>query len=465
MIRYFVLVLLCCSAYSLTAASEAERVSKDFTKVAKKAIPAVVSIQVEHKMTAGQDPRQEIFEFFQDDFFHHFFGAPGKRGFTTPESRPRQALGSGVIVSSDGLILTNNHVIDNANKIVSKLQDGREFEAKVIGKDANSDLALIQIDADDLPFLSLGDSSQLEVGEWVVAIGNALGLDATLTVGVVSAKGRTGLSISNYEDFIQTDAAINRGNSGGALLNLDGEVVGINTAIASNTGGYMGVGFSIPSNIAKQVMDQLQEKGSVTRGYLGIVLQPIDQDLAEAFQLKKVQGILIAEVAQDSPAQQAGLKPGDVISSYQGKKVESLGSFRSFVSLMSPGTSLNLQVLREGRVVELPVVVGEHPDNQPTVPSAPVGTKVGFSIEPLTADLQQAYGYQHDKGVVVKEVDPQSAAAFAGIKKGALILAVNQKKVTNPEEFSEALQEKGEDKGVLLLVKQSGITRYLYLKT
>ncbi|MDB2614030.1 DegQ family serine endoprotease [Chlamydiales bacterium] len=444
--------------------SSAEKVSHDFTKVAKKAIPAVVSVTTEQLPKQGaNDPRKDLHEFFHDDFFNHFFNR--NNPFKEQEIQPSISQGSGVIVSADGIVLTNNHVINEGEKIQVKLNDGREFEAKIIGTDANSDLAVLRIDATNLPYLDLGDSNALEVGEWVIAIGNPLGLQATLTVGVVSAKGRSNLSIANYEDFIQTDAAINRGNSGGALLNLEGKVIGINTAIASSTGGYMGIGFAIPSSIAKVVMDQLLEKGTVTRGYIGVTLQPIDQDLARAFNLPRIEGALVSEVAKDSPAEKAGLKQGDVILKFNNNVIDSIGSFRNGVSLVPSGTAINLSILREGKMSSHTVKVGTLPNsNQEKEENAEAETSIGFNVEPLTQELAESLGFTGEKGVIVSKVAPKSAASFAGIKKGALIMAVNQKRVASVEEFQNALKEHEGEKGVLLLLKQGNVTRYLFLK-
>ena len=447
-----------------TETSSAERVSKDFTRVAKEAIPAVVSIKSE---IHASNEKQGM-ENFPDDFFNFFFGEPKMPGFKfqQPEPQPRFSQGSGVIVSAEGLVITNNHVIADADKITVQLNDGRELEGKVIGKDPNSDIAVLKIEAKNLPYLELGDSSTLEVGEWVIAIGNPLGLHATLTVGVVSAKGRSNLSIANYEDFIQTDAAINRGNSGGALMDLQGQVIGINTAIASNTGGYMGIGFAIPSNVVKEVMSQIIEKGTVTRGYMGVTLQAIDSDLAQAFNLPSVEGALINDVSKDSPAQNAGLKQGDIILEYNGKHVDNIGSFRNSISLMRPGTQVNLKIQRNGQIINLPITIGSLPDSKEIVEAeSPAEAAIGFTVEKLTPELSEQLGYQNERGVVVSKVNPKSAAALAGIKKGALIIAVDQHPVTTVQEFQDMIKKSEGGRGVLLLLKQGPATRYVFLKT
>jgi len=278
-----------------------------------------------------------------------------------PRKFQQRGQGSGFIISKDGYILINNHVVGDADLIKVKLSDGREFKAKVIGTDPQSDVAVIKIDATNLPVLRLGDSDKLEVGEWVIAIGNPFGLSQTVTVGVVSAKGRSRIGINDYEDFIQTDAAINPGNSGGPLVNIHGEAVGMNTAIFSRSGGYMGIGFAIPINMAKAIKDQLLKKGKVTRGWLGVVIQDIDEELAKSFGLEKTEGVLIAEVSEGSPAEKAGLKQGDIILRLNGKKVDDLGELRNKIALTAPGTKVKLEVLRENKRRTIQVTIGEQP--------------------------------------------------------------------------------------------------------
>ena len=350
-------------------------------------------------------------------------------------------------------------------EITVVLNDGREFPAKVIGQDPNTDVALLKIDAKNLPFVKLGNSDNLEVGQWVVAIGNPLGLQASLTVGVVSAKGRNNLDLSRIEDYIQTDAAINRGNSGGPLLNLDSEVVGMNTAIVTNmaTGGYMGIGFAIPSNLLKSVMDELKETGSFKRGYMGVVLQQVDNDLAQAFGLEKAEGALIAEVAKDSPADKAGLKQGDIVIKYNNIPVTNIGAFRNAVSLMRPGTVVTLTVLRNGKPLDIKVSLEQFPSTEIAAATAR-DNKLGIEVENLTADVASKLGYSNDKGVVISKVVPGGPASWAGLKKGALILEVNKKKTTTVDEFNGALQQTEANKPVLLLIKQGDVTRYISFK-
>ena len=446
---------------------------KAFASVARETSPAVVFIQVEKTV---QQPAVQFFppfgegSPFGDDFFRHFFGTPQpgqpKQFRQAPQQQRVVGQGSGFIISKDGYILTNNHVVGDADKVTVKLQDGREFTAKTIGADVHSDVAVIKIDGKDLPMLELGDSDKLEVGEWVVAIGNPFGLSHTLTVGVVSAKGRSSVGITDYENFIQTDAAINPGNSGGPLVDLDGRVVGMNTAIFSRSGGYMGIGFAIPINMAKAIKEQLIQTGSVTRGYLGIVIQDLTPELAKSFKLKNQQGILVAQVSEDSPADKAGLKQGDVIVAFAGKPVEKVGSFRNHVALRKPGSKENITVLRDGKRETFSITIGKLPDGE----LATVGTphnleKLGLTVQTLTPDLARQLGIQPEKGVVVAQVAPGSVAALAGINPGAVILEVNRKPVSNAEEFRRAVAQTPKKGTVLLLVKDGQYSRYVALKT
>ena len=375
-IVHFILPLLMIMAWPVQAQDggleSLRQTGKAFASVARAVSPSVVYIQVE---SVGGDVSSQLpapfgKEWpFGDDLFKRFFGdrLPGVPRQQAPRGKSR-AIGQGsgfVFAAKDGLlsdstyILTNNHVVEDADKIRVKFQDGRQFEATIKGNDPKSDLAVIEIKTGGLPALKLGDSSNLEVGEWVVAIGNPFGLNHTLTVGVVSAKGRTSIGINDYEDFIQTDAAINPGNSGGPLVNLDGEVVGINTAIFSRSGGYMGVGFAIPINLAKEIANQLLEEGAVTRGYLGIVIQQLTPDLAESFGMKQNEGILIAQVSDDSPAEEAGLHQGDIIVAYQGKPVKDVGNFRNRVALTRPGSRHPITIIRDGEQKKLTVTIGK----------------------------------------------------------------------------------------------------------
>lgn len=435
----------------------------DFTTVAEKDIPAVVSIQVK-----GEKLRSSLFggddsDLSSDDFFQHFFSIPGAK---TPPKQTIEGQGSGFIVSPDGYILTNSHVVSDATEIKVVLNNDGEYKAKLIGFDPNTDIAVVKIDGKDLPYLKLGNSDDLKVGQWVAAIGNPLGLQASLTVGIVSAKSRNNLDLANVEDFIQTDAAINRGNSGGPLLNMSGEVIGINTAIVTNngSGGYMGIGFAIPSNIARHVMDQLIKSGSVTRGFIGVFLQAVDNDLAHAFGLKHPEGALVSDVAKNSPAEKAGLKQGDIVQAYNKQPISNIGALRNLIALMTPGSKVSLTVIRNGNTMEIPVEIGAYPNTTLAKGAVTVENKLGFEVQDLTPEIAHALGIKEDKGVVISKIDPNSIAAAAGLKKGALITAVNKKPVTSIEEFNAALKESPADKPVLLLIRQGDVIRFLSLK-
>jgi serine protease Do len=446
--------------------------SKAFSDVAKEVSPAVVFIQIEKTV---QQPDVQFFSPFGqsspfgDEFFGHFFGMPGPQNPQQLHQSPKQRIvgqGSGFIISKDGYILTNNHVVGDADKVMVKLLDGREFTAKTVGADPHSDVAVIKIDAVNLPVLELGDSDVIEVGEWVVAIGNPFGLSHTLTVGVVSAKGRSSIGIADYENFIQTDAAINPGNSGGPLVDLEGKVVGMNTAIFSQSGGYMGIGFAIPINMAKSIKDQLIQTGSVVRGYLGIIIQNLTPELAKSFGMNDQKGILVAQVSEDSPAEKAGIKQGDVISEFDGKPVEQVGPFRNEVALKIPGSNMNITILRNGERKVLSVTMGKLPDKEASITGRPHNLeKLGMTVQNLTPELARQFGLEGKKGVVVTNVAPDSLAAVANIKPGGIILEVNRKPVENMEEFKKAIAEVPDNSAVLLLVQEGEYARYVALKT
>ena len=463
------------------AVESLRQTGKAFAQVARAVSPSVVFIQVE---TGGSEPAQAEHAVpapedwpFGDELFKRFFGDRFPGMPRTPKREEphsdRRATGQGsgfVFESRDGLladktyIMTNNHVVEDADRIRVQFQDGREFDATVTGRDPQSDVAVIEIATGGLPALPIGDSSKLEVGEWVVAIGNPFGLSHTLTAGVVSATGRTSLGISDYEDFIQTDAAINPGNSGGPLVNLDGEVVGMNTAIFSRSGGYMGVGFAIPVNLARAIADQLIASGEVTRGFLGIVIQQLTRDLAESFGIDPGQGIVVAQVSEDSPAAKAGIRQGDVILEYRGRPVSDVGDFRNQVSLTTPGSSQELIVLREGERQTLTVTIGTLSDSEvASSGSTQTADELGLTVQTLTQELAEQLDVKEGEGVVVTEVRRGSIAAMAGIDPGTLILQVNRKDVNSAAEFDAAVKAAGDSKRVLLLVRKEGMQRYLAL--
>ena len=448
-----------------------KRASKAFSAVAKKGMPGVVFIQVEKTIEAqapaGYGQYNDPHGFFGDDFFNRFFR---ERGQDMPPRQYRQTgQGSGFIISKDGYILTNNHVVGDADKITVKLHDGREFEATRVGTDPKTEVAVIKIEGQDLPGLELGDSDKLEIGEWVIAIGNPFGLSETVTVGVVSATGRSNIGIAEYEDFIQTDAAINPGNSGGPLLNIDGQVVGINTAIYSQSGGYMGIGFAVPANMARAIKDQLVRNGKVVRGFLGVRLNPqeIDEDLAAEFGLKDTCGILVAEVLDDSPAKAAGVRSGDVIVEVNGAPVTDNSSFRNTIAMIGPETKVKLGVVRDGKRTNLDAVIGTLPgdrDEKEAVLASEMAERIGLAVRDLSAELARRFGYDFDEGVIVAQVMPGSAAAQAEIQPGFLILSVNRNPVNNAKVFYEELGKSAQTGRVLLRVKNPNYSWYVLLR-
>jgi len=447
--------------------------SNAFAQVAEQASPAVVFVQVEKELRGGVVP-QTPFDMFPDDFLDRFFGRRWQRPQTpqapqqrTPKGRRvPMGQGTGFIISPDGYIVTNHHVVGEADRVRVKLADGREFDAETVGSDPQTEIALIKIDASGLPALALGDSDQLKVGEWVLAIGNPFGLSHTVTAGIVSAKGRGNVGITDYADFIQTDAAINPGNSGGPLLNLKGEAVGLNTAIFTRSGGYMGIGFAIPINMVRFVQEQLQDNGTITRGFLGVVIQNLTPELAEWFGIEEGKGVLIAEVSKDSPAEAAGLQRDDVIVEFDGQPVAEIGSFRSRVASTTPGTKAPLVVLRDGKRVKKTVKVGSL-DSEAQVATLGSGSedkKLGLTVQNLTDDIAERLGYKDESGVVVSDVEQGSVAANAGVKAGVLIKEVNRQAVRNTREFQDAVKNSEAGKTVLLLVVDGEYSHYVALR-
>ena len=445
----------------------ARELSRAFTSVAKTATPAVVFIQAESNGDVldrypGQD-YQDPFEMFQEDFFNRFFGPNpnGPRHRRQPQIRRSQ--GSGFLISKDGYLMTNYHVVHDATKILVNLNPPleKQVEATFIGGDPRTDIALLKIEGDNYPYLEFGNSDDVEVGEWAIAVGSPFQLEATVTVGVISAKGRNNLQITDIEDFIQTDAAINPGNSGGPLLNLDSQVIGMNTAILSPSGGYMGIGFAIPSSILQNVEHQLSANGEVSRGFLGVSIQPIDQELAEALQIDKPEGVLVAQVQKNSPADKAGLRQGDIIVELNGSPVKSIDAFRNQIMLMPPNTRVILKVNRQGKMLTIPVIVGKHEHDK--VAMTQTSKKLGLEVQDINPELASQYGYREEQGVVVTSVKNGSIAQRAGIKKGWLIIAVNHKKVINVHEFNEAI-ESSDGSRVLILINVKGSMRFFSLK-
>lgn len=402
---------------------------------------------------------------------------PGLRdlfGFGGPEMEPRDrresSLGSGVIVDQqNGYVLTNNHVVEGATTVKVALPDRREFDAKIVGRDPQTDVAVLKISGGRLPVVPLGDSSKVQVGDLALAVGNPFGLGQTVTMGIIGATGRSGLGIENYEDFIQTDAAINPGNSGGALVNTNGELVAINTAILSGSGGNQGVGFAIPINMVREVMDQLVKNGKVTRGYMGVQVQTVTPTIARSFRLAdNTDGVVISNVEQGDPADRAGIKVGDVVTAINGQSVADQNQFRLRVSRSAPGSTLKFTVVREGKSQEIPVTLatfprqpGDRDDSEDG--AAKKGSLEGISVEPLSAQAARQLGLPaRTQGVVVSDVDEASAAAQAGLREGDVIQSVNRRPVTTVAEFESAMRQAGNS--ALLLVNRGGATRFVAIE-
>jgi serine protease Do len=434
----------------------------DFVVLAKKLKPLVVNISTT-QVGEGRGSHEFSSPFGDEDpfndFWRRFFGGPAPRG-----PQRQRSLGSGFIIDGDGSILTNNHVVENAQKIVVKLgADDQEYEAKVIGRDPKTDIAVIKINAKtNLPAATLGDSDRLEVGEWVVAIGNPFGLDSTVTSGIVSAKGRH-IGQGPYDNFIQTDASINPGNSGGPLINLRGEVIGINTAIFSRTGGNMGIGFAIPINLVKEVLPQLRGKGKVTRGFLGVLIQKVTPEIAESLGMDKGNGALVANVTKDGPADKAGVKVGDVIIEFDGKEVKDSSDLPIIVARTPVDRRARMKVLRDKKEITLTVSVGELKDAE-VVASAPEKGELGLTVQRLTPQMAESLGLDKSEGVVVTAIEPGSAADEAGIRRGDVIVEVDRKLVRNLDEYKKAVAAIRKGRGVLFLVRRGDSTLFLALK-
>lgn len=437
-----------------------------FSAVAAKDVPAIVNI-ASTKIVRSPEGGQ-MSPFFSDPFFRQFFGDQ----FTPQQQMPREqrehSLGSGVIVSPDGYVLTNNHVVDGADDIKVTLGDKRDFKARVIGTDPRTDIAVLKLEAKGLPVLVFGDSSKVRVGDFALAIGNPFGLNQTVTMGIVSATGRGNLGIEDYEDFIQTDASINPGNSGGALVNVNGELIGINTAILSGGGGgNQGIGFAIPINMARQVMDQILTQGKVIRGYLGAWIQPVTPQIAKAFGLSKAQGALLGDVEPAGPAGKSGLQKGDIVLEMDGQPITDTREFRLKIAMMKPGTTVKVRVFHNGTEREVPVVLGALPAKAASGQSeagALSAALQGISVDELTPQIARQLGLPPKiQGVVVTSVQPGSAAAEADLRRGDVIQEVNRKPVHSVSEFSNAISLLGKQ-NVLLLINRGGNTLYVVVE-
>ncbi len=435
-----------------------------FIDIAARVKPAVVTVSTERIF------HQRIYPFgnpFAGDPFFNFFFNPRQHPREPQEREYRQqGLGSGVVVSHDGYILTNNHVIKDADSIYVRTYDGNRYSAKVVGADPHTDIAVLKIEAEKLPYLEFGNSDDLQVGEIVLAIGSPMSenLAYTVTQGIVSAKGRSNVGLADYEDFIQTDAAINPGNSGGPLVNLDGELVGLNTAIVSRSGGFQGIGFAVPSRMAESVMNSLIDNGRVVRGWMGVYIQEVNDQIASAFGLDEVRGALISEVLEDSPAEDAGLEAGDIVIALDGRPIRDAAELRNSVASSRPGARVELTILRDGKTKTVKMELGELPDElAETTPQGDDTEEIlGFTVQTLDRSLAERLGISPRlSGVVVTEIDPQSNAARSGVQQGDLITSVNRHPVTNVREFKEQIKSIRSGSTVLLKVVRDG--RGLYL--
>lgn len=441
-----------------------------FAEVAKQVTPAVVNIttviteKISERPSVPDDLRDRMEEFFGRPF------DPRGRGPHAPREYqgPRGGQGSGVIISQDGYILTNNHVIAKAREVNVTLPDKREYKGKIIGADPKTDLAVVKINATNLPAVPWGDAAKLQVGEYVLAVGNPFGLNSTVTLGIVSAVGRGHMGITQYEDFIQTDAAINPGNSGGALVNTNGELVGINTAIFSQSGGYQGVGFAVSTTMAKPIYESLVKTGKVVRGYLGIGLQDLTQDLATSFSLKNAKGALVSDVKDDSPAEQAGLKQGDVIIEYQGTPVDDGVALQRLVTRTPVGSKVPVKVIRDGKGRELTVRIGEQPE-QEKVAKVDVGERdyplAGLSVEDLDQATARELGLKDKaQGVVITRVEPDSGAEKAGLLPGDVIREINRQPVKSTKDFEKVSSDVKKGDSLLILINRRGGSLFLSVK-
>jgi len=426
------------------------KMNQAMSEVAAAVKPAVVNISMSQTVHMRNMP------FFDDPFFRQFFGDRG-----TPRDYKQRGLGSGVIVAKDGYIVTNYHVVRNADEIKVRLSDKREFKGKVVGADAKTDLAVVKIDAGNLPVLPLGDSDKIKVGDMVIAVGNPFGLSQTVTSGIVSAKGRADVGLADYEDFIQTDAAINPGNSGGALVNIMGELIGINTAIVSSTGGNQGVGFAIPSNMVKTVMESLIKKGKVVRGWLGVSIQPLTPDLAKELGIKSEKGVLVADVVEDGPAAKAGLQRGDVITKIDGKDVSDVSALKNLVASIPPGREAKVEFLRGGETKTAAVTIAEMTAQQQKMLGQAENQFKGVSVQNLTPDIRRQLGVAgRIRGVVVTDVAQDSPAAGI-LAQGDVIMEINRKKIASVSDFSSAVSAVKSGQRALVLVYRNGSTLYI----
>lgn len=473
-LRATVLCVACLTAFVFSAEENSvetlRQTGRTFARIARQTAGAVVGVQAEHTVEAGEQWAVPEWPFDSgENFFDWFFRQAPDNGSPQPRQRSQLAQGSGFIINAEGYIITNVHLVGNAQSITVQLTDVDTYPAKVIGIDPETDIALIKIDAPDLKALELADSDQVEVGEWVLAVGNPFGLSHSVTAGIVSAKSRTGVGIAAYEDFLQTDAAINPGNSGGPLVNLEGKVIGVNTAIISRTGGNLGIGLAIPSNMVKYIYDQLLKEGQVVRGYLGVSIQDLTPSLARSFGAEGTRGVLIPSVTEGSAADNAGVQKGDIITAIEGQEVTSADELRNRVALYKPGANVKIEVLRDGQRRTLDVEIGKRPSElaaarERQTPESDVGRNLGLVVRNITEEMAARLDLQGQQGVIITQVEPGSLAAQAGLQPGMLITEVNRKPVSNTRQFARAVNEAKQEDSILLLVSTGQVSQYVSIQ-
>ena len=427
--------------------------SGSFSQVAETVAPAVVNINTVSRGPSGRTP---IEEFFGEEFFRRFFGEVPER------EQVQRSLGSGVIVDPSGIVLTNAHVVERASEIEAVTADGKKHKAKVVGVDRRTDLAVLKLQGGGpYPAATLGDSDKLKVGDWVLAIGSPFGLQQTVTAGIISAKGRS-IGQGLFDDFLQTDAAINPGNSGGPLVNMSGEVVGINSAILSRSGGNVGIGFSIPVNMAKRIYTELAARGKVTRGWLGVSIQPLTPELAKGFGLREAKGVLISDVVQDSPAERAGIAAGDIVTEFDKKKVDSPQDLQKAVAATAPGKGVPVKVWRDKTEKTLEIKIGETPDDSVALKSTNKSrTMLGLDVRPITPEIARQLNLRGGEGVLVFSVEDDSPAAEAGLQRGDVIREVNRQRVRNLQDYERATKEVKEGDRVTVLLQRGQQSLYV----
>jgi serine protease Do len=461
---FMFLVFFAALCFSAVHPAFAKASPASFADLAEKLAPTVVNVYTTQVVKSPHIPN----EFFDNDLFRRFFRMPDMPENFPQREMKRTSLGSGVILSEDGYIITNNHVVEDADEINVRFSDNEEYEAKIIGRDAKTDLALIKIEPKHtLQPASLGDSEKLRVGDWVIAIGNPFGFEQTVTAGIVSAKGRF-LGGSTYENFIQTDASINPGNSGGPLFDVEGKMVGINTAIYSRSGGNVGLGFAIPVNMAKSVITQLKETGKVSRGWLGVMIQTVTSELAKEFHMERPMGALVGEVSPDSPAAKAGIKAGDIITKFAGKEISQMNMLPAIVAQTPVGSKVEVELVRNGKKKTVTVSIGKlQEEEEVAAGKSGVGEldeELGLTVQELTKDLAQSMGIEEESGLIITDVEPGSKADEIGLRRGDIILEIDRKPAKTVEELKKALKSKNDKDSILLLIKRDTHTSFVILK-